>query len=211
LKKEKGKKVSIETRIEILCEAFPDFRKAGVHPAADKGDRMSRIGAVEVQDLEASRTHIAGDGDVLDHMIPDGFMAFDLFVGGPTEEDKLAVGGPEAAKGSFGPVGQIEQDEEMDKGNDESLAPAQGFQIRPKGKEVRLLFVREMDGLGEGDVGKAGVGIDEEQIVAFCLLGELMARPRFTHPALREWLTGNQSDPGVPFGSLLNKGGCSIG
>ena len=122
---------------------------------------MSRIGAVEVQDLEASRTHIAGDGDVLDHMIPDGFMAFDLVVGGATEEDKLAVGGPEAPEGSFGPVGQIEKDEEMDKWNDESLAPTQGFQIRPKGKEIRLLFVGVIDGIGEGDVGKAGVGIDE--------------------------------------------------
>ena len=52
-------------------------------------------------------------------------------------------------------------DEEMDKWNDESLAPTQGFQIRPKGKEIRLLFVGVIDGIGEGDVGKAGVGIDE--------------------------------------------------
>jgi hypothetical protein len=52
-------------------------------------------------------------------------MAFDLFVGGPTKQDKLAVGGPKAPEGSFGPVGQIEQDEEMDEWNDESLAPTQ--------------------------------------------------------------------------------------
>jgi len=119
-------------------------------------------------------------------VIPDGFMAFDLFVGGPTKQDKLAVGGPKAPEGSFGPVGQIEQDEDMDEWNDESLAPTQGFQIRPKGKEIRLLFMSKIDGIGEGDVGKAGVGINEEEIVAFCLLGELMARPRFAHPALRE-------------------------
>jgi hypothetical protein len=143
-------------------------------------------------------------------MIPDGFMAFDLFVGGPTEEDKLPVGGPETPEGSFCPVGQIEQDEEVDKGNDEPLAPTQGFQIGPKGKEIRLLFVGEIDGIGKGDVGKASVGIDEEQVVAFCLLSELMARPRFAHPALRERLTGNQSDPGVSFGSLLNEGRRSI-
>jgi hypothetical protein len=99
----------------------------------------------------------------------------------------------------------------MDKWNDESLAPAQGFQIGPKGEEIRLLFVGEIDGIGKGDVRKASVGIDEEQILAFCLLGELMACPRFAHPALRKWLTGNQSNPGVAFGSLLNKGGRFIG
>ena len=50
----------------------------------------------------------------------------------------------------------------MDKWNDEPLAPTQGFQIRPKGKKIRLLFVGEIDGIGEGDVGKAGVSIDKE-------------------------------------------------
>jgi hypothetical protein len=48
LEKEKGKKVSVETGIEILCETFPNFGKAGVHPAANKSDGVAWIRAVKV-------------------------------------------------------------------------------------------------------------------------------------------------------------------
>jgi hypothetical protein len=105
LKKEKGKKVSVKTWIEIFCETFPNFGEASVHPAFDKSVPVAGVGAVEVQNLESSRTHIAGDGDILDHMVSDRFMAFDLFVGISTKQDELAVRRSKTSQGSFGPVG----------------------------------------------------------------------------------------------------------
>ena len=104
LKKEKGKKVSVKTGIEIFRETFPNFGKAGVHPTFDKGIPVTRVGAVQVQDLESGRTHVTGDGDILDHMVSDRFMAFDLFVGISTKQDELAVRCSKTSQGSFGPV-----------------------------------------------------------------------------------------------------------
>jgi len=104
LKKEKGEKVSVKTGIEIFRETLPNFGEAGVHPAFDKGIPMAGVGAVEVQDLESGRTHVTGDGDILDHMVSDRFMAFDLFVGISTKQDELAVRGSKTSQGSFGPV-----------------------------------------------------------------------------------------------------------
>jgi len=131
LKKEKGEKVSVKTWIEIFCETFPNFGEAGVHPAFDKSVPVAGVGAVEVQNLESSRTHIAGDGDILDHMVSDRFMAFDLFVGISTKQDELAVRRSKTSEGSFGPVGQVKEDEEVDEGDDKFFAPCERFQIGP--------------------------------------------------------------------------------
>ena len=80
LKKEKGEKVSVKTGIEILCETLPNFGEAGVHPAFDKGVSVAWVGAVEVENFQACMTHVAGDGDILDHMVSDRFMAFNFVV-----------------------------------------------------------------------------------------------------------------------------------
>ncbi len=80
LKEKEGGEVSVKTGVEILCETFPNFGEAGVHPAFDKSVPVAGVGAVEVPNLESSRTHIAGDGDILDHMVSDRFMAFNLVV-----------------------------------------------------------------------------------------------------------------------------------
>ena len=131
LEKEEGEKISIKTGVEVFCETLPDFGEAGVHPALNKGVLVTWIRAVEVKDLESGRTHIAGDSDVLDHMIMDRFMAFDFFIGISSKQDELPIGCSKASQGSFGPVGEIKEDEEMNEGNDESFTPCEGFQIGP--------------------------------------------------------------------------------
>ena len=131
LEKEEGEKISIKTGVEVFCETLPDFGEAGVHPALNKGVLVTWIRAVEVEDLESGRTHIAGDGDVLDHMIMDRFMAFDFFIGISSKQDELPIGCSKASQGAFGPVGEIKEDEEMNKRNDESFTPCEGFQIGP--------------------------------------------------------------------------------
>ena len=65
--------------------------------------------------------------------------------------------------------------------------------------------------MGKGDVGKACIGIDKEEVVALGFLGELMASPRFSDPSCGKWFTGDQSDPGIPLGSLLDYMGRAIG
>ena len=80
MKDKEGGKISVKAGIEIFGEAFPDFGKAVVHPAADERDGVSWIGTVEVEDLESRLAHVAGDGDILDHMVSDRFMAFNLVV-----------------------------------------------------------------------------------------------------------------------------------
>ena len=94
---------------------------------------MAGVGAIEVYDLESGRTHISGDGDILDHMVSDRFMAFDLFVRFPSKENELSISRTKASEGPFRPMGQIEQDKEVNKGNDEMLAPSAGLLIRPEG------------------------------------------------------------------------------
>ena len=71
LKEKEGGEVSVKTRVEIFGESFPDLVKAGVHAAANEGDGVTWIGAVEVEDFQACLPHVAGDSDILDHMISD--------------------------------------------------------------------------------------------------------------------------------------------
>ena len=80
LKEKEGGEVSVKTRVEIFGESFPDLVKAGVHAASNEGDGVTWIGAVEVEDFQACLPHVAGDSDILDHMVSDRFMAFDLVV-----------------------------------------------------------------------------------------------------------------------------------
>jgi len=94
---------------------------------------VAGVGAIEVHDLESGRTHISGDGDILHHVIMNRFMAFDLFVRFPSKENELSIGRTKASEGPFRPMGQIEQDKEVNKGNDEMLAPCAGLLIGPEG------------------------------------------------------------------------------
>ncbi len=133
MKDKEGGKISVEAGIEILCEAFPDFGKAVVHPAANESNGVSWIGSVEVEDLESCLTHVTGDGDIFDHVIANRFVAMDFVVGGATKENELAVGGAKAAEATCGPVRQVEKNKKVDDRNDEFFAPAERFKVRPKG------------------------------------------------------------------------------
>ena len=133
MKDKEGGKISVEAGIEIFGEAFPDFGEAVVRPAADERDGVSWIGTVEVEDLESCLAHVAGDGDIFDHVIANRFVAMDFVVGGATKENELAVGGAKTAEATRGPVREVEKNEEMDEWNDEFFALAEGFEVRPKG------------------------------------------------------------------------------
>ena len=134
MKDKEGGKISVEAGIEIFGEAFPDFGKAVVHSAADESNGVSWIGTVEVEDFESCLAHVAGDGDIFDHVIANRFVAMDFVVGGATKENELAVGGAKTAEATRGPVREVEKNEKMDEWNDEFFAPAEGFEVRPKGK-----------------------------------------------------------------------------
>ena len=133
MKDKEGGKISVEAGIEIFGEAFPNFGKAVIHPAADKRDRVSWIGTVEVEDLESCLTHVTGDGDILDHVIANRFVAMDFVVGTATKENELSVGGAKTAEATCCPVREVEKNKKVDEWNDEFFAPAEGFEVRPKG------------------------------------------------------------------------------
>ena len=133
MKDKEGGKISVEAGIEIFGEAFPDFGKAVVHSAADESNGVSWIGTVEVEDFESCLAHVAGDGDIFDHVIANRFVAMDFVVGGATKENELAVGGAKAAEATWGPVREVEKNKKMDEWNDEFFAPGEGFEVRPKG------------------------------------------------------------------------------
>ena len=52
-----------------------------------------------------------------------------------------------------------------------------------------------MDGLGEGVVGKTGVGVDKNQECPLGLLGQLMTGPGFASPSRGQIFPGNQANP----------------
>ena len=108
MKDKEGGKISVKAGIEIFGKAFPDFGKAVVHAAADESDGVSWIGTVEVDDLETCLAHVAGDGDVFDHVIANRFVAMDLVVSAATKENELAVGGAKTAEATRGPVREVE-------------------------------------------------------------------------------------------------------
>ncbi len=134
MKDKEGGKISVKAGIKIFGKALPDFGKAVVHPAADERDGVSWIGTVEVDDLESCLAHVAGDGDIFDHVIANRFVAMDLVVSAATKENELAVGGAKAAEATWGPVRQVEKNEKVDEWNDEFFAPTERFKVRPKGK-----------------------------------------------------------------------------
>jgi len=133
LKDKEGGKISVEAGIEIFGEAFPDLGEAVVHPAANESNGVSWIGTVEVEDLESCLAHVAGDGDIFDHVIANRFVAMDFVVGAATKENELAVGGAKAAESTWGPVREVEKNKKVDEWNDEFFAPAERFEVRPKG------------------------------------------------------------------------------
>ena len=134
MKDKEGGKISVEAGIEIFGEAFPDFGKAVVHPAADERDGVSWIGTVEVEDHESCLTHVTGDGDIFDHVIANRFVAMDFVVGAATKENELAVGGAKTTEATRGPVREVEKNKKMNEWNDEFFAPAERFKVGPKGK-----------------------------------------------------------------------------
>ena len=134
MKDKEGGKISVEAGIEIFGEPFPDFGKAVVHAAADESDGVSWIGTVEVEDLEPCLAHVAGDGDIFNHVIANRFVPMDLVVGTATKENELTVGGAKAAEATWGPVRQVEKNKKVDEWNDEFFAPTERFEVRPKGK-----------------------------------------------------------------------------
>ena len=134
MKYKEGGKISVKAGIKIFGEAFPDFGKAVVHAAADERDGVSWVGTVEVENLKSCLTHVTGDGDIFDHVIANRFVAMDFVVGGATKENELAVGSTKTAEATRGPVREVEKNEKMAEWNDEFFAPAEGFEVRPKGK-----------------------------------------------------------------------------
>ena len=205
MKDKEGGKISVEAGIEIFGEAFPDFGKAVVHPAADERDGVSWIGAVEVEDLESCLAHVAGDGDIFDHVIANRFVAMDFVVGAATKENELAVGGAKTAQATWGPVREVEKNKKVDEWNDELFAPAEGFEVRPKGKQIGSLLVGNGDGLGDRAIGEACVGIDKKEKFALGFFGELVARPGFASPTFGEGLTREEADPGVSLRPTLDE------
>ena len=133
MKDKEGGKISVEAGIEIFGEAFPDFGEAVVHAAADERDGVSWIGTVEVENLESCLTHVTGDGDIFDHVIANRFVAMDFVVGGAPKENELAVGSAETAEATWGPVREVEKNKKVNEWNDEFFAPAERFEVRPKG------------------------------------------------------------------------------
>jgi len=133
LKDKEGGKISVEAGVEIFGEAFPDFGEAVVHPAANESNGVSWIGTVEIEDFESRLAHVAGYGDIFDHVIANRFVAMDLVVSAATKENELAVGGAKAAEATCGPVRQVEKNKKVDEWNDEFFAPAERFQVRPEG------------------------------------------------------------------------------
>ena len=127
MKDKEGGKISVEAGIEIFGKAFPDFGKAVVHSAADESNGVSWIGTVEVEDFESRLAHVAGDGDIFDHVIANRFVAMDLVVCAATKENELAVSGAKAAEATCGPVRQVEKNKKVDEWNDEFFAPAERF------------------------------------------------------------------------------------
>jgi hypothetical protein len=55
----------------------------------------------------------------------DGLMTFDLFIGISSKQDELAVCRSKTPQGSFGPMGEIKENEEMNEWNNESFAPCE--------------------------------------------------------------------------------------
>ena len=68
-----------------------------------------------------------------------------------------------------------------------------------------------MDGLGEGVVGKTGVGVDKNQECPLGLLGQLMARPSLAGPTLGEIFSAKQTNPWVALEPLADESGGTIG
>jgi hypothetical protein len=58
-------------------------------------------------------------------------------------------------------MGKIKKDKEMHEGDDEALAPTQGFLKRPQRNQIGFLLMGEIDGVGNGDIGKAGVCVNK--------------------------------------------------
>ncbi len=134
MKDKEGGKISVKAGIKIFGKALPDFGKAVVHPAADERDGVSWIGTVEIENFEPCLAHVAGDGNIFDHVIANRFVAMDFVVGAATKENELAVGGAKAAEATWGPVRQVEKNKKVDEWNDEFFAPTERFEVRPEGK-----------------------------------------------------------------------------
>ena len=131
LKKKEGGKISVETGVKIFGKSFPDLAEARVHPAPDKGDGVTWVGAIEVKNFEARLAHISGDGDILDEMVTNRFVAFDFIVGSASKKNELAIGCTKTAERAWGPVREVEKDKKVNERNDEFLAPGEGFEVRP--------------------------------------------------------------------------------
>jgi len=66
-------------------------------------------------------------------MIANRFVAMDFVVGAATKENELAVGGAKTAESTRGPVREVEKNKKVDEWNDEFFAPAERFEVWPKG------------------------------------------------------------------------------
>jgi hypothetical protein len=162
---EKGKRCppAVESRIQIFGEAVPQIAEVVVHAAADEGDGVARVGAVLIQDAETGGPHFASQSDVLDEMASDRLVASDFFVGSAAKKEKLAVGGTEGCGTPSHPMGEVKKDKKMHKRDNQVFAPTFGFEVGPQRDEVGFFVDGQGDGLGKGDVGKAGISVDKDQ------------------------------------------------
>lgn len=138
-------------------------------------------------------------------------MTLNFIVGGAAKENELAIGCTKTAQWTWGPVREVEKDKKVNERNDKFLAPGEGFEVRPKREEISPLLMGEGDRLGDCAVGKAGVGVDKEEVFALGFLGELVAGPRLSGPPFGKRLTGKESDTRVALGSALNQGCGAVG
>lgn len=73
------------------------------------------------------------------------------------------------------------------------------------------MFVGKGDRLRDGDIGEAGIGINEEEVFAFGFGGQLLAGPGFTSPAIGQRFPGEETDAGVALGAVLDESGRTVG
>lgn len=211
LKKNKGAESAVESGIKVFGEAVPQVGKICIHPAADPGGGLAGTGAVPIENTKTGAAHFAGQGNVFHEVTANRRVSPDFFVGLTAKKEKLAVGGPQRWGSAADPVGKVEKDEEMNVRNGQMLAPAFGLQVGPKGKEVGFLIEGQLDGLGNGVLGKAGVGIHKQKEIPLGRLGELLAGPGFSSPVGGKILPLKQANPRVDLCKMPDHVGSAIG
>jgi len=211
LKTDKGKNAAIEGRIKIFGKSIPKIAEVVVHPATDQGDVVAGIGTITIQNTKSGRPHLATQGDIFHQMAGDRPMTSNGLVGCPAKEKELAVGGAEGWGPAAHPVWQIEENEKMHKGDDETFAPAFGLEVGPKGKQIGPFPDGKVDRLGKGDVREPGVGIDKNEEFTLGLLSQLMAGPGLTGPSRWEIFPADQANPRIPLGPLPDDFGRAVG